>query len=140
MSIHDLLKNLTAETLHKTLSTMTTVNEFLAIFNTISLSNGNLILSPLHFRSDRRPCSETMLRCSSVRVFLYTGTRYRRRELVSKFNPFDHQEIFPLCHSGQTGDHSAGALTIFPAFSADLDSIDYFRSVDRRHETKIVQN
>src|SRR6218665_1414119 len=56
MSIHDLLKNLTAETLHKPLSTMTTVNEFLAIFNTISLSNGNLFLSPLLFRSDRRPC------------------------------------------------------------------------------------
>src|SRR6218665_362239 len=34
---------------------MTTVNEFLAIFNTISLSNGNLFLSPLLFRSDRRP-------------------------------------------------------------------------------------
>ena len=31
-------------------------------------------------------------------------------------------------------------LTIFPAFSADLASIDYFRPVDRRHETKIVQN
>src|SRR6218665_1224548 len=51
-------KNLTAETLHKPLSTMTTVNEFSAIFNTISLPNGNLILSPLHFRSDRRPCHQ----------------------------------------------------------------------------------
>ena len=31
-------------------------------------------------------------------------------------------------------------LTIFPEFSADLASIDYFRPVDRRHETKIMQN
>ena len=30
--------------------------------------------------------------------------------------------------------------TSFAAFSADVASIDYFRSVDRRHETKIMQN
>ena len=31
-------------------------------------------------------------------------------------------------------------LTIFPALSADLASIDYFGPVDRRHETKIGEN
>src|SRR6218665_1077608 len=31
-------------------------------------------------------------------------------------------------------------FTTFPAFSADLASIDYFRPVDRRHLAKIVQN
>ena len=31
-------------------------------------------------------------------------------------------------------------LMRFAALSADLASIDYFRSVDRRHETKIMQN
>jgi len=31
-------------------------------------------------------------------------------------------------------------LTIFAAFLVDLASIDYFRSVERRHENKIMQN
>src|SRR6218665_4029295 len=38
----------------------------------------------------------------------FCGTCYRRRELASKFDPFAHQRMFPLCHSGQTGHHSAG--------------------------------
>ena len=31
-------------------------------------------------------------------------------------------------------------LTSFAALSVDLASIDYFRSVDRRHKTKTMQN
>src|SRR6218665_3059105 len=56
MSIHDLLIKPNFRDIAQTFVNNDNRKRILAIFNTISLSNGNLILSPLHFRSDRRPC------------------------------------------------------------------------------------
>lgn len=64
-------------------------------------------------------------------------------ELVSTFDPCGHQTIRPLCQCGQGFILVAILLeffTSFAAFSADRASIYFFRSVDRRYETKIMQN
>src|SRR6218665_2595377 len=84
------------------------------------------------------PGSETMLMCSSVRVFMWYLLSTPRT--CAKFDPFDHQIIFPLCHSYQTGHHSALVPYDFSCVLGGLASINYFRPVDWRHETKIVQN
>ena len=61
----------------------------------------------------------------------FCGTCSQRRELVSKFDLCNRQRLLPLSQCDQTGHHSAGV-------PRNLASIDYFRSVDRRHKTKII--
>src|SRR6218665_3127820 len=84
------------------------------------------------------PGSATMLMCSSVRVFLrylLSTPRTCQSLILSTIKEYSlYSRVVKLVTI------LLEFLTIFPAFSADLASIDYFRPVDRRHETNIMQN
>ena len=85
--------------------------------------------------------SATMLMCSSVRT-----------ESLSVVLVIDDENLCQSLILSNIKEYSLYArlvelvtillefLTIFPAFSADLASMDYFRPIDRRQETKIMQN
>jgi len=81
------------------------------------------------------PDSETMLICSSVRVFLWYLLSTPRTSVLSTIKEYSLYAIVVKPVTIQLE-----FLTIFPALSADLASIDYFGPVDRRHETKIGEN
>ena len=78
------------------------------------------------------PGSATMLMCSSVRVLC--GTSCRRRELVAKFDPCDHQRMVPHASVVKLVTILLEFLTSFPAFFERLLQIG--RS---RHETRAVR-
>src|SRR6218665_1627181 len=85
------------------------------------------------------PGSATMLMCSSVEslsvVLVIDAENLCQSLILSTI-----KEYFRYPRVVKLVIIQLEFLTIFPAFSADLASIDYFRPVDRRHETKIMQN
>src|SRR6218665_1905696 len=78
------------------------------------------------------PGSATMLMCSSVRVFLWYlfSTPRTCVSLILSTT----KEYYLYARVVKLVTIQLKFLTIFPAFSADLASIDYFRPVDRRHD------
>src|SRR6218665_1197779 len=86
------------------------------------------------------PGSATMLMCSSVRVFLHVVLVIDVENLCQSLILSTIKEYYLYARVVKLVTIQLVFLTIFPAFSADLASIDYFIPVDRRYETKIMQN
>src|SRR6218665_1076636 len=84
------------------------------------------------------PGSATMLMCSSVRVFLWYLFSTPRTCISLILSTIKKYYLYARVVKLVT--IQLEFLTIFPAFSADLASIFYFRPVDRRRKTKIMQN
>jgi len=71
---------------------------------------------------------------SPLLMLLHISSRYRRSVLNSFGSTLDSCSVSCTGSNEETGC-SLEFLTSFAAFSTDLASIDYFRSVDRRHDT-----
>src|SRR6218665_1436975 len=110
-------------------------------FRSFRLATNDSVMSLLEpdcgvvWLKDEEPDSETMLLCSSVRVFLWYLLSPPRTRVLSTIKEYSLYAIVVKRVSIQLE-----FLMISPALSAYLASIDYFGPVDRRHETKIGEN
>src|SRR6218665_1552260 len=117
-------------------------------FSSFRLATNDLVMSLLEpdcgvvWLKYEEPGSATMLMCSSVRVFqtLSVVLVIDAENVCQNLILSTIKEYYLYARVVKLVTIQLKFLTIFPAFSANLASIDYFRPVDRRHETKIMQN